>query len=1029
MSTGPRWCRNPIGVVVAISHFLGLGSVGVSGAELAKEQEARRALAKHCFPCHGPDASSRKADLRLDLREMAVAPRDEGALAIDPGSPQTSVVLQRITTTDPDDRMPPPDSGPAMSAAEIEAIRAWIDSGAPYTGHWAFETPERPAIPKTTNTDWAVNPIDQFILAAMEARGLEPNPVAPVEKRARRARLALTGLTALDGGGISNELLWREDVLEAMDSEQFGEHQARYWLDAARYGDTHGLHLDNERAIWPYRDWVVNAFNQNQPFDQFVIEQIAGDLLPNPERSQLVATGFNRCNVTTSEGGAIPQEFAVRYAVDRVNTMGTVFMGMTVGCAQCHDHKFDPLTQREYYQFFAIYNNLDENPMDGNSLTPPPTIPLPSPEQEARLADLDRRVAEAQSEIERQLAALELPEGSVEPVDLEPVSTVWVEDGAPRGTKVAGNAQAGSWVGEDGGPVYSGKSAWRQSAEGLTQIVFQEAKEGLWIDEEAVLFAHVYLDPDNPPETVMLQYNDGSWDHRAYWGADKIVYGQGDTPGHRHIGTLPEAGRWVRLEARAQHLGLAPGAKINGIAFTQFGGTATWDAAGIVSALPQAGAGWRSFERWLAFQKRTEGRDLPEPLRGTLASEEVAPELQEHFLKTAYAPGRALVEPLETAIAALKAEKETVRKSIPVTMITRELAEPRKTTILERGEYDKPGEEVTAGFPEFLGSVGYQALNGAPNRLDLARWLVEPTHPLTARVLVNRIWAQVFGRGLVETVDDFGTQGAPPSHPQLLDWLAVEWVESGWDTKRLLWLMVSSATFNQSSDRVAGKLAIDPENRFYSMGPRFRLDAEVLRDNALAVSELLSYRVGGHGVRPYQPEGLWRAVGYPSSNTARFRQDAGEALYRRSLYTFIKRTSAPPSMTIFDAPNRESCVVLRERTNTPLQALVSMNDPQFVEAARHFGDWMRRGDGDLSTRMAAGFHRVTARRPNADEQSTLLDTFEGLRQRYLADPEAARRLLAVGDSPETAGGEAANLAAWTMLGNLLLNLDETLTLN
>lgn len=834
--------------------------------------QARRVLSKNCFPCHGPDEEGRKADLRLDNASGAFANRD-GHAPIVPGRPEESLILERILAEDPDDRMPPPEADEALSQEDVEILREWIASGAEYRAHWAFQTPNRPEIPEI-ESEWVRNPIDAFILERMRAQGLTPNPMAAPGTRLRRAALTLTGLAL--GDEFADVGQSREDYERVVDrllkSKRYGERRAQFWLDAARYGDTHGLHLDNERAIWPYRDWVISAFNENMPFDRFAVDQIAGDLAETPSREELVATGFNRCNVTTSEGGAIPEEFRVRYGVDRVNTLGTVFMGLTVGCAQCHDHKYDPLTQRDYYQLFHIYNQLDENPMDGNSLTPPPSLKLPSEEQEREMTRLDEAISGIEDKIRDAIESIQLPES------------------------------------ESAAPVASGDEG-------------EATEERDWVSLRA----------------------------------------------------------WIRFVAD-----------------------------GSAEGVP---------EKLVAYAKKAaEERE---------AAEKEA--LRNYFVRHVYAEARPVFEPLNESLVELRRQRDQLKKQIPVTLITRELEETRPSYILERGEYDRRGESVEPGIPGFLETSWTPEIS---DRRDVAKWLTDPRHPLTARVTMNRLWRQVFGRGLVSTVDDFGTQGAEPSHPKALDWLAVEFIESGWNVKHMMRLMVTSSTFQQSSHRQAGDVP-DPENVWLSRGPKYRLDAEAIRDNALNISGLLSDRMGGHPVKPYQPEGLWKAVAYPTSTTAKFSRDDGEALYRRSVYTFIKRTAPPPAMAMFDAPNRETCVVARERTNTPMQALVGLNDPQMVEASRHFAEsiYARAQNGSVEEALDWAFLRTTGRSPSEDELARLLATCEELKKRYQNQKENAVSLLSIGASRPSTRENNESMAAYTLVASLLLNLDETLTLN
>ena len=999
----------------------------------------RPILSRHCLACHGPDAAKRKADLRLDIPSSALQRNSKGQAAILPGDPLASLMVQRMHHPDPEERMPPTETGLELTKEEKESIEAWIREGATYEKHWAFEVPKEIQPPSVVHQSWVRNPIDQFVLNQWMQRELTPHKEAPKAVLFRRASLTLTGLPP-DPHTLKaylenpDENAYEKWVDHLMESPRYGEHRARYWLDAARYGDTHGLHLDNERAIWPYRDWVVKAMNQNKRFDDFTIEQIAGDLLPNPSIDQLVATGFNRCNVSTGEGGAIPEEFAVRYAVDRINTLGTVWMGLTVGCSQCHDHKFDPITQKEYYQLFAFYNQLDENPMDRNALLYPPTIALKTPQHEQQLKALDQRLAAIEKTVRLTLASMD--------VEKEPglVSSpterdyVWVDDALPEGAKPSSGDSEWVFVSGAAYPVQAGIKSHRRKASGSSQHFFTEVAPGLRVGPEDTLFSWVYLDPNDPPQSLMLQFYSKDWNHRAYWGKDRIEHGKGgQATGYQHLGDLPPAGQWYRLEVKPGDVGLEPGVRITGWAFTQYGGTVFWDQAGIHTSWPQEGEGFESFDQWFHFIRGTHGASLPDNLQALFGKDTEKPGegdlalLRDHFLRYESSQSRFIFQALEKEKESLLSEKKAVEQSIPRSMVSRERAEPRDTFMLYRGEYDKPGEKVSADVPAMLPPLGAQAPR---NRLGLAQWLVNGKHPLTARVMINRIWQEHFGHGLVRTPEDFGTQGALPTHPQLLDWLAQEWIRSGWDMKHIHRLIVTSATYRQDSGLRQETLKHDPDNRWLSRGPRYRMDAEMIRDSALWIGGLLVETEGGRGVKPYQPAGLWKAVAYPSSSTANFVRDDGDALYRRSLYTFFKRTSPPPGMTLLDAPNREACMVKRERTNTPLQALHLMNDVQYVEAARGFAEWITtQGTGPLEHQVEKAMIRAVARKPDPTETQWLVTQWQDHHKHFQAHPEEATALVTTGEAPRLSAITAPELAAWTMIANLLLNLDEALTLH
>jgi len=995
-------------------------------------------LSNNCFRCHGPDEANREAGLRLDRQDGALAELESSRTAIVAGNSRGSELFRRISSSDPDVKMPPADSEKKLTAAQVELIRKWIDNGAEWSGHWAFEPPQRRRVPEAVS-EWAVqNPIDNFIQADLKTHQLKPATRASRETLIRRVTLDLTGLPpTLDEVSRfladDSEQAYERAVDRLLQSTRYGEHMARFWLDAARYGDTHGLHLDNERSIWPYRDWVIDSFNRNQPFDQFTIEQLAGDLLPEPTLSQRVATGFNRCNVTTSEGGSIDEEYYVRYAVDRVETTATVWLGLTAGCAACHDHKFDPLTQKEFYQLFSYYFSLTERAMDGNALLPPPSLKVPTETQKKQKKQYDAEIAAISQRIETLLAEFDYTDPKpAEPLGpLSEQESVWIEDALPAGAKPEGNTPW-QFVGAPDHPVHSGKKSTVRtgSGDGITQHFFTGATDRLKIGENSRLFAYIYLDPKNPPETVQLQFNDGTWEHRASWGADKAFGAGRNNASNRLIGALPETGKWVRLEVSAESVGLKPGAELNGWAFTQVKGTVHWDTAGIVTESLSEDQK-RSFSAWEQFQKTGKASAVPAEIKKLLdvaddkRNDGQKQQLTRYYLQHIHPDSKAsLSEPFQQQ-ARLRQQLAELEKQVPSTLVMEDRKAPRQAHILERGQYTEKRDKVSSAVPTWIAP----AVDGAPsNRLGLAQWLVQPQHPLTARVTVNRFWQQFFGTGLVKTSEDFGVQGEQPSHPELLDWLAMDFVESGWDVRRFLKQIVMSATYQQSSHVTQALFSRDPENRLLARGPRFRLDAEVIRDQALAVSGLLTRQIGGRSVKPYQPAGLWKPVGFGGSNTSVFTQDKGDKLFRRSLYTFWKRTVPPPSMATFDAPNRETCSVRRARTNTPLQALVLMNDVQFVEAARKFAERvMTEGGTQVNQRVAFAVRTVLARHPSDAELQSLTNLFNDVLSDFQTNPDSASSLLSAGDSPVNKQLNPNELAAWTMVTHLLLNLSETVT--
>jgi hypothetical protein len=1003
------------------------------------DRDIRPILSENCFACHGPDAKARKADLRLDRKDDVF--RDRGGYAIIvPGDPEASELIQRIQSDDPLEKMPPPKARKQLKPDQIGKLTRWVAGGAPWKEHWAYVAPERPKLPEVRDGSWPTSPIDRFILARLEAEGLPPAPEADKPTLIRRVTLDLTGLpptpAEVDAFLADHSPEAYERLVDRLlNSPRYGEHMARFWLDAARYGDTHGLHLDNYREIWPYRDWVIRAFNRNEPFDQFIVEQVAGDLLPNPTLDQLIATGFERCHVSTNEGGSIEEEVYVRNVVDRVETTGTVFLGLTIGCARCHDHKFDPITQRDFYQLFAFFNSIDGSPMDGNAAKYPPIVQVPTPEQSAARDRLCAEIDVLKKKIEEEVA--KVPYDDSVDVQLgeyvERSDFVWIDDALPPGAKPEGGPDhPWTFTTKPDHPVLSGEKSVYRQADGLSQWVFTEAQPPLKVGPGDVLFAHVFLDPLNPPREIMLQWYSGNWEHRAYWGQNAIDWGQDGTPSRHHVGPLPTTGKWVRIAIEAEKVGLKPGSTITGWAFTQHGGAVHWDKAGIETFTPQEGQLYETLTAWVRAQRAAKGTGLPKELQEIIKRDRSErddaqkKQLRDYFLAHGYAKTRSLLEPLFDELAKLEKQAKELEDQIPTTYVFKERKEPKPAYVLERGEYDRRKDQVERRTPGFLPPLPEDAPR---DRLGLARWLVAPNNPLTARVTVNRLWQQVFGTGIVKTAEDFGVQGEPPSHPELLDWLAVTFRDDGWDVKAFLKRLVMSSTYRQSSRATPEKLAKDPANRLLSRGPRFRLDAETLRDQALAVSGLLIEKLGGPSFKPWQPPGLWEAVGYTASNTAKFVPDTGrDKVHRRSLYIFWKRTSAPPQMTTFDAPSRESCFVRRERTNTPLQALLLMNEPQYVEASRALGErGLREGGSTVEDRLTFLFRLVTARRPDEQELGELTSTYQTLIHRYQSDPEAAQQLINVGETKPDPQLNPSELAAWTMIGNLLLNLDEVIT--
>ena len=1012
-------------------------------APLSYNRDIRPILADKCFACHGFDEKKREAGLRLDTFDGATLERDSQR-AITPGDTSKSVLWERLHTSDPDTKMPPPESHKELTPAEIELLGRWIQEGAKYQKHWAFEPPLEFEVP--TQVAGGKNSIDAFIGKRLESQGWKLSEQASPSTLIRRVAFTLTGLPPTDEEvqaylSDTSPEAYEKMVDHYLQSNRYGEEMARHWLDIARYADTHGLHLDNERQMWAYRDWVVQSFNRNLPFDQFTIEQLAGDLFEKPTLDQLVATGFNRCNVTTSEGGSIDSEYYYRYAVDRTSTMASTWLALTAGCAVCHDHKFDPISAKEFYSMYAFFNASADPAMDGNALLTNPVLKLETEEEKAKLSDYDQKILASQKNLSEAVAKVVYHDPGLADPKPEASSSevVWMDDDFPPGGNAAGApGHPTTFVTlEQGEKVLSGKRALKRTDAGLSQDVWDQSKIPLTVPSQATLFANVYIDPANVPKAIMLQYHRSGWQHRAVWGQyDAIQWGAPNTAERVDMGALPATGQWVRLEIPAAKLGLNAGDALTGFATTQFGGTVYWDKIGVVGVSDPANDPLRSFVAWWKAAKGKDTPGLPGDLNSIAkAGSEPAPDagavarLKEFYLARICTETKPLLSEWTGQVDRIRSERESYSNAIPSTFVYKDNPTPRESFIMLRGQYNQPGEKVQPDVLSVLPPIQKHESRQL-NRLDLAEWLVSPRHPLTSRVAVNRYWQQVFGIGLVKTSGDFGTQGESPSHPELLDWLAIEFEDSGWDVKSFMRLMLTSATFKQSSRISAEALEKDPENRLVSHAPRLRLDAEQIRDNALYVGGLIDLTLGGKGVKPYQPPNVWEPVGFVGSNTRFYQQDKGSALYRRSLYTFYKRTAPPPFMVNFDAPNREQSCARRERSNTPLQALQLLNDVQHVEAARGLAQRvLTSGEKNPQARIEFLFKTVLSRNPTAKEIELLDKQIATHMQRYQGAPQDAQQLIQLGESKPNADLTPAELAAYTLAASTILNMDETLTRN
>jgi Protein of unknown function (DUF1553)/Protein of unknown function (DUF1549)/Planctomycete cytochrome C len=1002
--------------------------------KVSYQRDIRPILSDHCFACHGPDEQERKAELRLDIDLRSEA---TSLLALD--KPDSGKIWQRITSLDDDEVMPPPDFHKPLKDDQRRLIRKWIEQGADFQQHWSFLSPSKPAVPENGET----NPIDAFINARLDQMKLIPNSVADKATLFRRVTLDLTGLPPtleesrrfMDDTSTDAYEKWIDALMQRM---TYGEHMARYWLDLARYADTHGLHLDNERSMWPYRDWVVQAFHQNLRFDEFTRWQLAGDLLKNPTREQLIASGFNRCNVSTSEGGSINDEWIYRYAVDRTSTMAEVWMGLTAGCAVCHDHKFDPLSTRDYYSMYAFFHSAADPAMDGNIVDTPPVLRLFSEADEQKMATLAKQIAAIEKE--RQNAASKVkyqdPAKADPPPRIQTIEKVLFDDAFPEGAKLEPKSSR-NWLSEPASPVHSGKLALKQTYRELGQSAFKSGADAFTMPANSTIFAYCYLDPNNPPQAIMLQFYSDGWKHRAIWGDKAKIPSEEDAPEALDMGPLPNAGAWVRLEVNSTKIGIKVSTKLNGFALTQFGGTVTWDKLGTSNKVDTTKDVEWSYSAWQEANLGKAAAGIPSDVREIVRSKKLADWSEQdsklvfdYWLINKYAGANDHLDKFKTRLKTLEKRQAGIEEKTPVTFVMAELPKPRESFVMVRGAYDKPGDKVARRVPSFLPPLPKREDNLDYDRLDLANWLVSGKHPLTARVTVNRFWQQFFGIGLVKSSGDFGSQGDLPSHPELLDWLAVQFVEDGWDVQRLVKRIVTSKAYRRSSLVREDLLSADPENRWLARGPRLRLDAEVLRDQALFVSGLLVDRVGGKGVNPYQPPNIWEPVGFGRSNTRFYKRGKNDDLYRRSLYTFLKRTAPPPFMSTFDAPNREQSCSFRERSNTPLQALQLMNDIQHIEAARNFAQRIiKNGGQETQDRIHWAWQTALGRQPSSDEISVVDETLKSHLARYQKDIAAAKELIQYGESKVDDSIDAQVLAAYTMIANLLLNLDEAICRN
>lgn len=963
--------------------FLAVGSDGPREVDFGRDVQP--ILSKRCFVCHGPDEGTREAKLRLDL--SGIVGEEHGILI--PGQPDESELILRITSEFEDEVMPPTGEG-ALSSEEIEILTRWVAEGAEYERHWSFQ----PITLKdsTVAGEEAGDVIDSFVRARMMEAGLQPSPEADRATLIRRLSFDLCGMPPTPeevAAFVSDERpeAYGELVDRLLASDAYAERMTLSWMDAARYGDTSVHHADGPRDMWPWRDWVIRAYADNMPFDQFTVEQLAGDLLPEPTNAQLVASGFHRNSPTSDEGGAIDEELRVKYMVDRVKTTGNVWLGLSMECAQCHDHKYDPVSQKDYYRFFAYFNQSVEKGFQTRSGNAAPLISVPTEEQDVELSALDESIQAADAFFETAAP----PEDAL---------LAWHAD--ERDALLQRDPpELGAWY--SAGPFQ------------------KESKKAAY-------------DTDHGPEAIEIDITaevaGKPWIERA------------DVDGKLHIlgSTGNSAVYLTRLIEcdRAQAVSISLGSDDSIKVFLDGEEVFAKDAGrGVAADQDQASLMLPAGESQLllkivngggptGYYFKMVGEDLPGPLVAALKSEPDALDdaargvLRDHFLRTGWDEGVAQSSAKEAALT----RRDEITGMISTVMVMKDVSETRMTYVLDRGQYDAPrkDEPVEPGVLEDILPLP----DGAPsNRLGLAQWLVHPEHPMTARVAVNRYWSMLFGRGLVRSVMDFGSQGERPSHPALLDWLARDFIESGWDVKRVLKQLVMSASYRQDSGADAELVETDPENELLARASRFRLHGEFLRDQALAVSGTLVDEVGGPGVKIYQPDGLWNEVSL--NRNLRFAQDHGEKLYRKSMYIYWKRSAPQPAMSTFDTPIRDTCVVERQRTNTPMQALVTLNDVQFVEAARHLAQRLILEEDDFDARLDLAFMLCTARPAGAVAREVMRETYAAQRPVFEADATAALALISAGESERDESLDAVEHATWTVLASMILNLDETLT--
>ncbi len=1019
-------------------------------------------LSDRCYACHGPDENTRKAGLRLDLEEVAFKKLESGNKAFVSGKPSSSASVERILSDDPETRMPPPDSHLSLNAQEKAMIVKWIKQGAEWKDHWAFIKPIKSDVPKLENTVWPIkNPIDNFIQRTLGQKGFEPSPEADKERLLRRVNMDLTGLPPSiqeinaflqdDSRGAYEKVVDR-----LLKTDANAERLAVDWMDLSRYADSHGLHADGWRMMWPWRDWVIGSFKKNMPYDQFVSWQLAGDLFPNSTQEQKLATAFNRNHSIMSEGGAIDEENRLNYVWDRLETVGTAFMGLTVACARCHDHKFDPISQKDYFQMAAFFNNIKELGVSGNDVNSGPMLPLTDSATEQALTKLKNSIQEKEEELlltKKELGKLDafikqlpndfMKKGLLGHYPLDKIS----KNPNLKGRYVIDN---NSKVTIKTAPIISiGKRANAFEFTGeYDEVYIDDARNFEWTDQfSASLWINTKKRAAKKTQTLIgtVGSKNSLWrgwdfylDSLNHLNARLVsslphnhihIRSKGSIKKHewRHVafsydGSGKANGLKIFIDGQEQIVDIPYDRLYKSIKTIKDKEHTLYTRSVKVARNYSFSTGENGIFQGKIDDIRIYSRTLS-PLEVSRMAHTGVP-IRNNEMATAYWVGQSQkVAQIEEHLKKLRNEWLSHMIPVPEIMVMEEMPEERQAYAYNRGDYEQPMYEVDAATPEVLHDFPQDYPR---NRSGLAKWLFSKDNPLTARVTVNRYWQMLFGKGLVSTPEDFGVQGALPTHPQLIDWLAVDFVENGWDVKALLKTMVMSHTYRQSSKPGGLPKEGDPDNIYLARSNSYRLPAEMIRDNALAASGLLVHDVGGKSVKPYQPGNLWIEKNSFSHILLNYKESEGDSLYRRGLYTFIRRTSPHPAMTAFDAPNREVCIVKRENTNTPLQALVLMNDTQFVEASKVLAQRMQKeGGGSLEEQIAYGFRLAVSRHPKAEETSVLKELFETQVERFNSNPKEVRKLLSVGKKQLDASLINEKTAALTMVANTILNHDET----